>query len=1072
MKKCKKLVKKMPNEQQESGERVSGGAIGSIEKFIPETDQDFEDYLERMGHFFELNNITEDKRKKSAFITLAGPICLKKLKAAIQPALVSSKTYKEITEVLKNMFAPKRSVMAERFKFYDRRQKEDENISEFVAELQILAQNCKFDSFLQSALRDKLVCGLRDKRIQARLLDHDRDFDESFKLALSMELAQKNVELMQPSTSTIGRVGQRSYRDNRGFRNRQQNYRRDEKNSSDKVKKSTRKRSKSPIKCFKCGEWSYHIAADCPAGKRSKREREVKLIESEHSSTESEEDLEKQVHAMRLGALLKESSLAGQSDKRGTVSSTETVSTKKSKNATISSIETDDPEYIECVVSQTKLIMEIDCGACISILHYEDYLKKFSSLKLKPYRVSVKVVTGEPVEIVGKIHVSVQVNYKNGAQKIFKKLPLVVVHSVKKFVPLCGRNWLTSIFPDWRVGFQHKNILPIGAIQMSVTNNSSSVIDEYKEVFNGADNSPIRVFSANIVLKENATPIFHKPYTIAFGLREEVHNELMRLVREGILIPVKFSRWASPLVCVKKKNGKLRLCVDCKSTINQFVTLEHHPLPRVDECFLPLKGCIEFCKIDLAGAYQQVLVAPESRELLTINTPWGLFQYTRLIFGLNSSPAIFQSIMEQILQGIPQVTCYLDDILIGGKDKEDCERILKRVLERLREYNVKANLSKCVFFQTELEYLGHIICKDGVKPVKFKLEVIRNAKTPTNLTELKSYIGLLTYYGRFIENLSIKLEPFYELLRKDVPFVWTETHARVFRESKTWLTEESLLTHYSSDLPLVISVDASGVGVGAVLSHVINGKEYPVPFASSTLSPAEKNYSIVDREALSLVFAVKTFHKYIYGRSVTVYTDHACLRELFGKLNRHNAIATARVARWAILLGMYDLKIIYKKGKLNSNADFLSRFPDNIATNVSDNCLNFIEIAGELPISEQIIREHSASDELIQKVIRCVKLGFPKVCEDRLKPFQRVRHGLSVSNNILYVEHRIVIPESLRNRVLKLLHSGHEGVVRVKSVARGCCWWPKIDQDIEVTVRFCETCQRWADKPGKKNLTS
>uniref|UniRef100_A0A1B0GPV0 Paraneoplastic antigen Ma-like C-terminal domain-containing protein n=1 Tax=Phlebotomus papatasi TaxID=29031 RepID=A0A1B0GPV0_PHLPP len=127
----------MPNEQQESGERVSVGAIGSIEKFIPETDQDFEDYLERMGHFFELNNITEDKRKKSAFITLAGPICLKKLKAAIQPALISSKTYKEITEVLKNMFAPKRSVMAERFKFYDRRQKEDENISEFVAELKL-----------------------------------------------------------------------------------------------------------------------------------------------------------------------------------------------------------------------------------------------------------------------------------------------------------------------------------------------------------------------------------------------------------------------------------------------------------------------------------------------------------------------------------------------------------------------------------------------------------------------------------------------------------------------------------------------------------------------------------------------------------------------------------------------------------------------------------------------------------------------------------------------------------------------------------------------------------------------
>ncbi|GAB0091010.1 hypothetical protein DMENIID0001_058020 [Sergentomyia squamirostris] len=833
-----------------------------MEKFVPETEDDFDEYLERMGHF----------------------------------VLVSE-----------------------------------------YSELQILAQNCKFEGFLQHALRDKLVCGLRDRRIQARLLDHDKDFDESLKLALSMELAQKNVELMQPSTSSIGKVGQKSHRDSRdSARNREKPQKRDGKKcSSERDGKSSRKRdrsrrrSKSPIKCFKCGKWSYHIAAQCTVEKKSKREKEVKLVESDDSS--GSDVLPQRVHSMRLGALLRESTLPDKSDWSGTISSNESVSIKeKERNiATIGGIERDDPEYIDLGVSGKQLSMEIDSGACISILHYEDYLNKFSFLKLRAHNASVKVVTGQPVEIVGKIIVPVKVNYQNGVQKEFKNLPLVVVNSAKKFVPLCGRNWLSEIFPDWRLGFHYKKVQPIDSVQMSATNKLPAIVYEYKEVFNGADNSPIRVFSASIVLKEDARPIFHKPYTVAFGIRDEVYAELKRLMSTGVLVPVRFSRWASPMVVVRKQNGKLRLCVDCKATINRFVELDHHPLPRVDECFLPLKNCTIFCKIDLAGAYQQITVAPESRELLTINTQWGLFQYTRLIFGLNSSPAIFQSIMEQILQGIPHVTCCIDDILIGGKDVKDCERILRMVLERLKKFNVKGNLSKCVFYKTQLEYLGHVICKEGVKPVKFKLDVIRNAKTPENLTELRSYTGLLTYYGRFIENLSMKLEPFYQLSRKDVPFVWAKTQERTFRESKTWLTEESILTHYSSELPLVISVDASGVGVGAVLSHVINGKEHPIMFASSTLSDSEKNYSIVDREALSLVFAVKTFHKYIYGRPVTVYTDHACLRELFGKTNRNNAIATARVARWAILLGMYNLKIVYKKGKLNSNADFLSRFSES-----------------------------------------------------------------------------------------------------------------------------------------------
>lgn len=1050
------------------GDSVPGGSralMGSMDYFIPDEEQDFEEYLERMDAFLAFNAITDEKMKVNAFITLAGPVCLRALKAAIHPEKVLNKTYKDIIATLKEKFAPKKSVVAESYKFYERKQADDETVTEYATQLQIMAQSCKFDQFLNRALRDRFVCGVRDSHIRSRLLDQDKSFEETVQVAVNVELTQKNVEMMSNSstdnTATLAKVGKfKRARD------------------SSKGYPSKAKRSRSPRKCFKCGEWGFHIAADCTArGGRSKREKNqgVKQVQSsEDDSEEESEDLQKKIHHMRLGALLKEPKLTGQPKVKieQEFVSMGTVSMVGGHGEAIADDgDVDVPEYIELSVEGKTVSMEIDSGACNSILHQKDYEKKFRSLKLQPHRAKLKVVTGQPVEILGKIIVSVMVCYKNGNSKMFPDLPLIIISSKNRFTPLCGRNWLAIFFPQWRIGFHYDKVQPIASIQRDLNAKRCSVLWEFRGVFDSSDTTPIKDFEANIVLKPDARPIFHKAYTVPFGIRDEVKRELDILVATGVLFPVKYSRWASPIVVVKKKNGKLRLCVNCKATINRFVELAHYPLPRVDECFLPLRGCTIFCIIDLAGAYQQVLVAIESRELLTINTPWGLFQFHRLIFGLNSSPAIFQSIMDQILKGIPQVMCYIDDILIGGKDKKDCERILRLVLERLAKYNVKANVSKCLFFQEELEYLGHRITKFGVQPVPGKLRAIVEARAPTDLTELKSYLGMLNYYGRFVSNLSGRLTPLYELTKKDVPFQWTEAQENCFQESKTWLTEEAVLTHYQSDKPLVISVDASGKGVGAVLSHIIEGKEKPIMFASSTLSTAEKGYSIVELEALSLVFAVKTFHKYIYGREVTVFTDHSSLKELFGTTKyQSSAVAAARIARWGILLSMYSLKICHKKGIRNGNADFLSRFPQKNKTNVPGNEISFVDIVGKVPLCEQHIRDESEKDELIQEIIRLVKQGFPKLCSENIKPFQRVKNGLTVKNKILYLSNRIVVPEKLRAEVLKVLHAGHEGIVRVKSVARGCCWWPRIDLDIENTIKSCDICQELAPPPRDVNL--
>lgn len=274
-----------------------------------------------------------------------------------------------------------------------------------------------------------------------------------------------------------------------------------------------------------------------------------------------------------------------------------------------------------------------------------------------------------------------------------------------------GRNWLEKLCLNWRNFFNdliyNKNKNSLNNLEHD--NSVRYIINKFKDVFKEDYSSPIKNFSAEIVIEPNATPIFHKGYTVPYGMRDRVEAEIRKFVSAGILEPVQYSRWASPIVVVEKKNKELRICVDCKVTLNKYVKTNHYPLPKIDDLFVGLENCSVFCILDLAQAYQQLAVTEASKELLTINTHIGLFRSTRLVFGVSSAPAIFQSVMDNVLLGISNVKCYLDDILIGATGKNECMNKLNEVLSRLNEHNIKVNLNKCEFFKTSVEYCGHLI---------------------------------------------------------------------------------------------------------------------------------------------------------------------------------------------------------------------------------------------------------------------------------------------------------------------------------------------------------------------------
>lgn len=268
----------------------------------------------------------------------------------------------------------------------------------------------------------------------------------------------------------------------------------------------------------------------------------------------------------------------------------------------------------------------------------------------------------------------------------------------------------------------------------------------------------------------------------------------------------------------------------------------------------------------LRDAYQQLEVAEDSQEYLTINTHIGLYRFKRLAFGVACAPTQFQSVMDRVIRGLDKTVCFIDDVLIGGSTVQECKNNLINVMRRFKDHNVRINIEKCQLFETSVIYLGHEISGEGIKPNKKKLDALVHAPKPTNLIQLKSYLGLLNYYGKCIPNLSAELCDLYALTRKDTPFVWTEKCQIAFDRSKNLILGSKILAHYDPSKDIVVQCDASPYGLGAILSHVVGEQEHPVLFASCSLTNAQKNYSQLHREARAVVFAVKKFHKYFLVR--------------------------------------------------------------------------------------------------------------------------------------------------------------------------------------------------------------
>ena len=484
-----------------------------------------------------------------------------------------------------------------------------------------------------------------------------------------------------------------------------------------------------------------------------------------------------------------------------------------------------------------------------------------------------------------------------------------------------------------------------------------------------------------------------------------------------------------------------------------------------------------FSKLDMSQAYCQLQLDDNSKDITVINTHKGLFRYNRLCFGISAAPGIFQRTMEQLLQNIPGVLCYLDDILICGATEAEHRSRLHTVLTRLQKAGLKLRLSKCSFRVPEVSYLGYRIDAAGLHPTDDKVKAIVEAPAPTNVKQLESYLGVFNFYRRFVPNASTILEPLNQLRRSGVPWRWGEEQKSAFLKSKQHLLNSQVLVHFDPKLPISVVADSSSYGIGAVLSHIIDGQERPVCFASKTLLPAERNYPQVEREALAIVFALKYFHTYLWGQpKFRVVTDHKPLLGLFSPTKPISPMASGRIQRWALMLQAYSFDLVHRSGVILGTADALSRLPlsgHNESVPVPGEWTNLVNFLDSSPVNAHAIREHTRTDPILSKVLRYSQVGWPislPESDASLRSFFHKRNELTIEAGCILWGSRVIIPSRDRQALLSELHGGHVGSSRMKELARSYLWWPNLDNDLEELVKRCPACLETRKSPPKAEL--
>ena len=910
-----------------------------------------------------------------------------------------SKSYVKVLGKLDEYFHVRHNVIFERARFNRRDQMESESGDQYITELYYLADRCSYGSLTPEMIRDRLVVGIRNKILSERLqLDPELTLEKAKTMLRQKEAVHSQQQVLQEAQS--GSLN---------LEHGAMDVLRSQETRTKPLSATFTKPKQTPRQCIKCGK-GQHPWYLCPA-------KDSVCHKCKRKGHFSSQCLSKTVAEVQPDESYVDTAFL------------DTLSHNSSETW-----------RVKLRLCGQMLEFKIDTGAEVTAIS-DAAFGTLRGPKLESPKKTLYGPARTPLRVIGQLEG--ELSHRGKATK----QPVYVVEGLK-----------TNL-----LGLPAILALDLVAKMDETVEALPPIVEKYPTLFRGLGSlgEPY-----DIQIKPDAQPYaLFTSRNIPLPLRSKVEQELKQMESLGIISKVdKPTPWCAGMVVAHKKNGAIRICVDYQP-LNRYVCREVYPLPKVDETLAQLAGAKVFSKLDANSGFWQIPLTEQSKLLTTFITPFGRYYFHKLPFGICSAPEHFQKRMSQILAGLKGVLCQMDDVLVFGNDKAEHDARLAAALDRIRDGGVTLNREKCEFEKTKLLYLGHVIDHQGIQADPGKTSAIQRLNSPNNITELRRFLGMANQMGKFSPNLAQATQPLRELLNKNHAWQWGQMQEEAFQLVKTELCKPTILAFYTPDAPTKLSTDASSHGLGAVLLQRTGDEWKPVAYASRSMSDTEKRYAQIEKEALATVWACDKFASYIIGLKFHIETDHKPLVPLLG--SKHLDTLPPRILRFRLRLARFDYTIQHVPGKLLCTADALSRAPGPITKadqQLEEEAERIMEVCVKhLPAGQERLRQYAvaqAADPVCSAVMKLCLDGWPErhKIEPALKPYWKVQGELSVHNNLLLFQKRIVVPESLQHETLGKLHHGHQGIQRCRLRARNSVWWPGISQRIKEAIECCAEC--------------
>ena len=1022
--------------------------------------EDFEKWTRGVERYLAAVNITKADRKCAILLHLVGPD-IADLSETLTEDDPTGDSFERLKKKLTAYLSPVKNVVAERAAYHQMKMQADEEFEQFLGRLRMQAQRCGYTAAeMDRELRDRCVVGsslgLREKLLQEAATKGDgltlANVRQTARAYRDMRQLSAQVTESQPAATDASCEG----------------------TTVNAVRPDQPRRTQRG-QCYRCGS-KQHWKRDCPvrAQERDSVDRQSPGDSGRREERRPPGQARRPPPVRRCFRCGSEAHLQRSCPQRRAMSVDHVTEDDSQQRLELLQMditsERDDLPLVSVMINGQRVKMMIDTGSPVTIIGRDINIP---GLRMRSSELRLQSFTGQPVPLRGEATVEVE----HAGQT--RSLRLVICDRPGS-APLLGRDWLRQLRLNWRavsmVGRSGDADMRAPGSGASAT--LESVVKSHEAVF--ADGLGKMTLKAHLTLKSGAHPVYRKARPVPYALLPLVDRELERWISEGVAEKAdpeqRPSGWGTPLVPVLKPNGQVRLCANYSLTVNPQLRVDPYPLPAPEDLFANIRGRV-FAKLDIRRAYEHMELDEASRDLTTVTTHRGSFRMIRMPYGIASCGFLFQQAMDKVLEGLPGCMCYIDDVLIAAEDEAELVSRLDQVLTRLERHGLRLERSKCTLMASEVSYLGWRISADSIRPEEDGTAALMEAPEPRDVHQLPSLLGSVNYYSRLLPGLATTLTPLYELLKHGTPWKWTTKCSEAVAEVKRLLASSRVLVRYDPSLPLKLVTDASATGVGAALLHRLpDGTERPVMFASRTLTPTERRYAQVEREATAVQYGLRRFSRFLFGRRFTLTVDNRALSRILSPERDLPGLAAARLQRIAMELAAYQYSVELRKTADMALADTLSRM--SLPCSVSERAEGEAEVAGchlmfidgaGAPLTAREIESATRRDPLLAKVLMYIRHGWPTVTEPEAAPFRHREAELSTDHGVVLWGGRAVIPERLRSRVLQELHAGHLGGSRMKQLARRYVWWPGLDSDLETLARSCQAC---AEKRGAPPRTS